>query len=189
MAHLIISIICLILVAISLCAKRDPNKWYGDMLCVRCAYRWISRKSNPPARCPKCGGQRLHAVTINKPAPERQLSVIPDYRRHELVYARQRRPIAVKVEPRPMPECRPHEKQLENHRKLEQILHFDGATLEEKAYFLVAFTRNADPTNLMHRLKIDETMALELLQRLEAAAHVSAPDELGERLVLAPEPQ
>lgn len=189
MSHLLSAIIALFVFALlSLFVKRDPNKWYGDMLCMGCAYRWTSRKRTPPARCPRCGGRYLHTVTINRPVPERRAVVLPDLSEFEAPQLPRQKEITVKVEHPVLLERRPEERQFENHKKLEKILRYRDISLEEKAYFLVAFTRNADPTNLMHRLKVDESRAKELLQYLEQAKHVSLPDELGERLVLAPVP-
>jgi DNA-directed RNA polymerase subunit RPC12/RpoP len=37
----------------------DPKKWYGAMVCRACGYPWQSRKTTPPARCPKCHSNKI----------------------------------------------------------------------------------------------------------------------------------
>ena len=144
--------------------KRDPSKWYGDMLCMGCGYRWVSRKNQPPARCPKCSGQYIHAVTGNEPVPPEIVAPPPR--------------AFVRAEPT-MPQYR------ERHQQLEHVLANANVSPEQKALAVVALTQNADAVNLMHRLKIGEPEAESLLRHLEAAGHVSAPDEMGERTVIA----
>ena len=41
---------------------RDPNQWYGKMLCNRCGYNWQARRSTPPARCAKCSSKDIDAI-------------------------------------------------------------------------------------------------------------------------------
>jgi len=41
---------------------RDPNKWYGKMVCNRCSYDWQSRRSKPSARCPKCSSKDVDPI-------------------------------------------------------------------------------------------------------------------------------
>jgi len=41
---------------------RDPNKWYGQMICNQCDYDWESRRSTPPARCPKCSSKDISSI-------------------------------------------------------------------------------------------------------------------------------
>jgi len=159
---------------------KDPSKWYGDMLCLNCGYRWVSRKSSQPARCPNCSGRYLHAVTKNQPLPPTLTSIptpiVPE------------RKVLLPNRPEANTEKTHSLSSVERHKKLEKILSYRDISLEEKAYFLVALTRNADETNLMHRLKVTENKAQELLQYLERVGHVSGPDETGERLVLVQEP-
>ena len=73
---------------------------------------------------------------------------------------------------------------LDRHRRLEKLLANPGITISQKAFYVVALTRNADIVNLMHRLKISEIEANALLQQLEISKFVSSPDETGERIVL-----
>src|SRR6187401_2251646 len=49
--------------------RRDPAKWYGEMVCPGFAYRWTSRRSTAPARCPACGKRGVHPVTVDEPTP------------------------------------------------------------------------------------------------------------------------
>jgi hypothetical protein len=35
--------------------EEEMKKWYGVMYCTSCKYRWMSRRSTPPARCAGCG--------------------------------------------------------------------------------------------------------------------------------------
>lgn len=42
--------------------NRYHHIWKGEMLCNSCFYRWKSRRSSPPARCPKCNSTSLEAI-------------------------------------------------------------------------------------------------------------------------------
>jgi hypothetical protein len=42
--------------------RRDPNKWYGRMNCIRCGYIWQTRLNTPPARCPRCSTTLITAI-------------------------------------------------------------------------------------------------------------------------------
>jgi hypothetical protein len=42
---------------------RNPEKWYGEMICKRCGYRWTSRKNTTPAKCPHCRSSYISIVT------------------------------------------------------------------------------------------------------------------------------
>lgn len=48
--------------ALAVKALRDPNKWYGQMECNKCDYYWQSRRSTPPARCPKCSSTKITPI-------------------------------------------------------------------------------------------------------------------------------
>jgi hypothetical protein len=43
--------------------RRDPNKWYGDMICETCQYQWLTRRKTPPAACPRCRKKAIKPVT------------------------------------------------------------------------------------------------------------------------------
>ncbi|GEM_PF-3580628 len=172
-----ITFVVLLVIAIgSLFVKRDPSKWYGDMLCLDCAYRWVSRKTSRPARCPNCGRRNLHAVTLNRPRPIiESLTGTPGLlQSQEIAYASPKQNVLSH-----------HEEYREHHKRLEQILKNSDVSLEQKAFYVVSLTRNADAISLMHRLKVTEQEAETLLQHLEHAGYVSDPDETGERVVLA----
>jgi len=182
--HFIAVLFFFLLAALILELFKDPNRWYGDMLCLDCGYRWTSRKSSPPARCPNCSGRYLHAVTKNQPSPATLPSVAtPSVPQRKVLLPSRPELVTEKTD-----SLSSVDRQRDNHKKLEKILSYRDISLEEKAYFLVAFTRNADATNLMHRLKVTESQAQELLEYLERVGHVTAPDEMGERLVLVQEP-
>lgn len=53
----------LVMLCVGAIIRRDPNKWYGEMSCRNCGYRWNSRRTTPPARCPKCGTKEIQVVT------------------------------------------------------------------------------------------------------------------------------
>ena len=41
-------------------AREEEMKiWYGVMYCTDCGYRWMSRKSTPPAKCPSCSKRSI----------------------------------------------------------------------------------------------------------------------------------
>lgn len=61
---IVLLVIVLIILGISQ-AMRDPDKWYGEMACRKCGYRWQSRRKTPPARCPRCSAT---LITIQTPA-------------------------------------------------------------------------------------------------------------------------
>ena len=165
-----------LLVFVSLFVKRDPNEWYGDMLCLDCAYRWVSRKTSRPARCPNCGRRNLHAVTLNRPRPiiESLTGTPGRLQSQEIAHAPPKQNVLSRTE-----ESREH------YKRLEEILKNSDVSLEQKAFSVVSLTRNADTISLMHRLKVTEQEAETLLQHLEHAGYVSGPDETGERVVLA----
>ena len=172
--HVVFALAFLALVGLlSLLVKRDPSKWYGDMLCLSCSYRWGARRKTPPARCPSCSGRYLHVVTGNNPSPNAPsvLRTLPERRADVAV------PVAKEV-------CFDMKEHLDRHRRLEKLLANPGITISQKAFYVVALTRNADIVNLMHRLKISEIEANALLQQLEISKFVSSPDETGERIVL-----
>jgi hypothetical protein len=162
---------------LSLLVKRDPNKWYGDMLCLSCNYRWVARKRTPPARCPGCGRRHLHVVTGNNPRPTVDTTapsvsqISHEHQAYVAVPAAQEVSIGIKG-------------QLDRHRRLEKLLANPGIAVSQKAFYVVALTRNADAVNLMHRLKVSEVEADALLQQLELSKFVSSPDETGDRVVL-----
>jgi hypothetical protein len=163
---------------LSLLVKRDPNKWYGDMLCLSCNYRWVARKRTPPARCPGCGRRYLHVVTGSNPRPiaPSVSQISHEHQAHEhqayvAVPTAQEVSIGIKG-------------QLDRHRRLEKLLANPGIAVSQKAFYVVALTRNADAVNLMHRLKVSEVEADALLQQLELSKFVSSPDETGDRVVL-----
>jgi predicted RNA-binding Zn-ribbon protein involved in translation (DUF1610 family) len=49
----------------------DKPVWYGAMRCRTCFYRWQSRKTTPPAKCPKCGRQDILPVETKEKAVHR----------------------------------------------------------------------------------------------------------------------
>ena len=172
--HVVFSLIFLMVVALlSLLVKRDPNKWYGDMLCLSCNYRWVARKRTPPARCPGCGKRYLHVVTGSNPRPATlsMPQILHEHQTYAAVPAAQEISINMKG-------------QLDRHKRLEKILSNPGISVPQKAFYVVALTRNADAVNLMHRLKVSEVEAEALLQQLELSKFVSSPDETGDRIVL-----
>jgi len=198
--HFIITFFVFLFVAALFELLKNPNKWYGDMLCLDCGYRWRSRKSQPPARCPKCSGRHLHTATKNQPVPAKPAfsiqgtpSIIEARRGHiapllpEKIVTRSSPKVAAAHAQAEHFVDYSLDKEKEKHKQLEKILALTDISIEEKAYFLIAYTRNADPTNLMHRLKVDEEKANELLDYLERFGHVSPKDDLGERLVTAQE--
>jgi hypothetical protein len=172
--HVVFALAFLMLVGLlSLLVKRDPSKWYGDMLCLSCNYRWVARRKTPPARCPGCSGRYLHVVTGNNPSPV-EPSILQ-------TFPKRRADVAVPVAKEVSFDMKEH---LDRHRRLEKLLANPGITVSQKAFYVVALTRSADVVNLMHRLKVSEMEADALLQQLEFSKFVSSPDETGERIVL-----
>ena len=172
--HVAFALAFLVVVGLlSLLVKRDPNKWYGDMLCLMCNYRWVARKRTPPARCPSCGRRHLHVVTGNNPRPTAPpVSQTPhEHQAYIAVPAAKEFVIGEKG-------------QLDRHRRLEKLLANPGIAVSQKAFYVVTLTRNADAVNLMHRLKVSAVEADALLQQLELSKFVSSPDETGDRVVL-----
>lgn len=53
--------IILLIIAL-LSESRDPNLWYGRMLCDRCNYRWNSRKTTKPSRCPSYNKREIRQI-------------------------------------------------------------------------------------------------------------------------------
>lgn len=45
----------------------SPLIWKGEMRCNNCQYLWQSRRSSPPARCPKCNSKNLTALRERSP--------------------------------------------------------------------------------------------------------------------------
>lgn len=40
--------------------SRDSKpKWYGDMQCLDCEYKWISKRATSPSRCPSCSSRNI----------------------------------------------------------------------------------------------------------------------------------
>ena len=54
----VVILLAVVIAAVSK-ANRDPNKWYGKMLCLKCDYRWQSRRQTPPARCARCSSTSI----------------------------------------------------------------------------------------------------------------------------------
>jgi hypothetical protein len=132
------------------------------MFCPACSYRWKSRRSTAPARCPACGQRNVHQVTLHEPTPRvAPGSIDPSF--------------VIDAPADGWAAC------TDDHRKLEAILRNPDVSLQQKALSTVLLTGNAHPTNLMHRLKVSEAEAADLLRRLEAGGHVTPPDESGER--------
>jgi hypothetical protein len=59
---LIAVVIAIIIIWIA-ASHRDPNKWYGGMVCLKCGYHWQSRRHTPPATCPSCRSKQISTKT------------------------------------------------------------------------------------------------------------------------------
>jgi DNA-directed RNA polymerase subunit RPC12/RpoP len=76
----IILLIIIIIIGLIGGFKRDPNKWYGEMVCLTCNYKWQSRRNTPPARCPSCRSKSISVVKGDGAAPAVQTPVQTSYK-------------------------------------------------------------------------------------------------------------
>jgi hypothetical protein len=70
----LIAVAIVIVIIIIAAAFRDPNKWYGEMLCHNCSYCWRSRRSTPPARCPSCGAGLISPLKSSDVSIDQKMS-------------------------------------------------------------------------------------------------------------------